>query len=390
MVRITVIACAVFVALIGVLAAVRFNPHDWFPDEQGAQNHARIAKSLSLDENDTEAIAEYKKAVDLAPKNATIRFDYAKALERAGEQSAAAKEISIATNLAPNDKKLQYQHAYFLDRSGEPEAALKQYEKLLASPIKDLELRKNVLYFAAKDYELVGQHKKALELYKADLKLETDLNGAWLGVARCQHNLGKTRDAVATLRRATQRLPDDSKVRFEFAEMLAADNQKQAAIREVGKSVQLNPDYAEDADDFVANLTTGKGDGVLRIPLERVGNSFVVRVMLNRAVEATLVVDSGADVCMISKNLADKLNLDLNDSDQSVVSGVAGEAVVQKTVLDTVRIGPATHHNIRVAVHDLPSGEDGLLGMNLLEKYNFSIDSSRQLLQLSRRPLSTM
>lgn len=385
MIRITLLVCGAFVSLIALASAFHINVHDWFPDEAGAKEHARVAKALSRDAKDAEAIVEYQTAVNLAPKNAAIRFDFAKALERAGQDLEAESEMSAAARLAPNDKKMQYEYAYFFDRVGNTEAAIKQYEPLLTALPADIELRKNILFFAARDYEILGEPKKAYDLYQAYLKLQTNLNGAWLGLARCQHSLNQKAEAIATLRRATVKLPNNSKLRYELGELLAQDNQKDAAIREIRRAVELNPDCAEDADDFIANITRGSGNVMALIPLRRTGNSYLVRVVLNRSVEANLVVDSGADVCMISHDLASKLNLNLNGAEQSVVSGIGGKAQVRKAVIDTMRIGSVTNHNVKVAIHDLPSREDGLLGMNVLRKYNFSIDPSRNLLQLSRR-----
>jgi predicted aspartyl protease len=88
---------------------------------------------------------------------------------------------------------------------------------------------------------------------------------------------------------------------------------------------------------------------------------------------------------MISHDLANKLNLNLERSDEVLLTGITGTNAAKETFVDTIRIGSATEHNVKVAIHDLPSGEDGLLGMNFLKRYNFSIDPKRDILQLTKR-----
>jgi clan AA aspartic protease (TIGR02281 family) len=385
MVKVTLTICLICVAVIGLFATLKINMHEWFPDAEGAKNHVRVAKALWKEEKDSDAIAEYQKAASLDPKNADIHFQFAKALEDAGQEAEAADEFSLAVKLAPHDQKMQYKYAYFLDRQGEVEAAVRQYEQLLASPPSDKELLKDVTYFAAKDYEKLGNFERAQELYLTDLKLGNNLNGPWIGLSRCQQHFGKKRDAIATLQKGIQHLPDDATLHYDLAELLASDNQKNAAIRELKKCVEIDPNYAEDADDFIASITKGSGDTLAIIPLKKSGNSYLVHTTLNHSVEATLVLDSGADVCMISHDLANKLNLNLERSDEVLLTGITGTNAAKETFVDTIRIGSATEHNVKVAIHDLPSGEDGLLGMNFLKRYNFSIDPKRDILQLTKR-----
>jgi clan AA aspartic protease (TIGR02281 family) len=385
MVKVTMIICLIGVAVIGLFAALKVNVHEWFPDEHAAKEHARIAKALWSERKDSEAIAEYQQAASLSPKDAGIHFQYGKALEDAGQYSEAADEMAVAVKLAPHDQKMQYEYAYFLDRQGEIEDAVKQYEQLLSSPPKDKQLRKDVLYFAAKDYEKLGNFEKAEKLYTAELGFETTVNGPWLGLSRCQQHFGKKKEAIATLRKGIQHLPENVTLRYDLAELLVAENQKDAAIRELRKCVEIDPSYAEEADNFIASITQGTGTTLTLIPLKRAGNSYVVRTTLNRSVEANLVLDSGADVCTISEDLASRLKLDMDHAKDVIVTGVTGSRTVKQTFVDTVRIGSATEHNVKVDVHDLATGEDGLLGMNFLKQYNFSIDPKRNILQLTKR-----
>jgi clan AA aspartic protease (TIGR02281 family) len=385
LIKIILILCAVCVALIGLATSFRVNLHDWFPDDQAAHEHLRTANALAHEDNEAAAILEYEQAARLSPKNASIRLQYAKALEKAGQQSEALVEMLQAVKLSPGDKKVQYKYAEFLDSSGDTEAALQQYENLLRSPPTNQELLKDTLFFAAKDYEQLGRYKRAEELYNAYLKVDKTLNSAWLGLSRCQQKSNRSKDAIATLRTGIRFIPRNAVLHHDLGEMLADDNQKDAAIRELRKTVELEPDSADDVSELIARISSGKNNSLVFVPLERTGNSYVARATLNDSAEATLVVDSGADICMISHDLAKRLKLNLTRARPTLVSSVTGTESMGKVIVDTIRVGGATEHEVKVVVHDLPGGEDGLLGMSFLNRYTFSIDPHKNLLQLSKR-----
>lgn len=134
----------------------------------------------------------------------------------------------------------------------------------------------------------------------------------------------------------------------------------------------------------VVNMATGKHT----VKLTRRGNSLTTSVLLNRKINAELIVDTGASDTVISTNLAKKLGIPLNKS-QNVLCQVAdGRTVKGKQVnIKEVRVGGAKVYNVQAVVLD--SGEignsPGLLGMSFLNNFVFKIDTEKELLILQKR-----
>ncbi len=111
------------------------------------------------------------------------------------------------------------------------------------------------------------------------------------------------------------------------------------------------------------------------------GNQAVVPVRISyrdRTVEAWLLLDTGATVTVISKQLADRLGIG-SDSGERRLSQLADGRVIETSRLrvDYLAVGPKMKYNAEVAV--VPSngpalGFDGLLGMNFLGDFRYHVD----------------
>lgn len=122
------------------------------------------------------------------------------------------------------------------------------------------------------------------------------------------------------------------------------------------------------------------------IPLEERGGNYYAQVVLNGKVKAKLIVDTGASNVQISRRLADKLKLRLNESGQTLVKLAGGSLAMGRLVdLKEVRIGRVRVKHVAGLVLERDSGEDGLLGMSFLEHFNFQIDTSTAELILQQR-----
>ncbi len=124
----------------------------------------------------------------------------------------------------------------------------------------------------------------------------------------------------------------------------------------------------------------------MTVPVTKLGGSMVVQVLLNGAVDAHLIVDTGATMTVISYDLGIELGL-LSGSDVSIntVNTAGGSVQVSMTHVGTIQVGSAKASNVAVAIHDLPdsiSGVSGLLGMSFLRNFEVTLDADRGLLRL--------
>jgi len=116
------------------------------------------------------------------------------------------------------------------------------------------------------------------------------------------------------------------------------------------------------------------------------GNHVLVPVTLGylgREVQATLVLDTGADLITIHRPIADQLRLPLTQrANLRVVGGKKIQARLAK--LDYARVGPYEAQDIHALIilhQGSPVSHDGLLGMNFLRGLEYSIDFENQVIR---------
>jgi len=134
----------------------------------------------------------------------------------------------------------------------------------------------------------------------------------------------------------------------------------------------------------VVNMATGKHV----VKLTRRGNSLTANVLLNRKVNADLIIDTGATDTVISSNLAKKTGISVNRGRDIVCQVADGRSVIGKQInIKEVKVGGAKVYNVQAVV--LGSGEmgnsPGLLGMSFLNNFVFKVDTEKELLVLQKK-----
>jgi|CXWL01.1.fsa_nt_gi clan AA aspartic protease (TIGR02281 family) len=130
-------------------------------------------------------------------------------------------------------------------------------------------------------------------------------------------------------------------------------------------------------------------DHVISIPVQRIGQLYVVPVELNGSRTVQLILDTGASHTILSQEVVRDLALLPSDYRPGLVllktaSGSVDARVVQ---IDSMKIATAEVRNSSAAVHtvpDFPAGVDGLLGLSFLHQFEITLDSSKGELRLKR------
>jgi predicted aspartyl protease len=102
-----------------------------------------------------------------------------------------------------------------------------------------------------------------------------------------------------------------------------------------------------------------------------------------KEVQASLLLDTGAEMTVIHQPIADQLNIPLTPGAHV---RVGGGRVINASVakLDYVRVGPYEAKEIQAWVvfpQGPPPKEDGALGMNFLRGLEYSIDFENQVIR---------
>ena len=134
------------------------------------------------------------------------------------------------------------------------------------------------------------------------------------------------------------------------------------------------------------SISTAPVTGAIKIPVKIRGPQVLVPVHFQNGSStavAHLILDTGAMQTMVSKRTARDLRLLSTDSQVRI--GISGSMVADVGVVELVRVGSADVRNMRVTIHDLPFGSEGLLGFDFLGRFQMSIDSEKQEMTLTPR-----
>ncbi len=105
----------------------------------------------------------------------------------------------------------------------------------------------------------------------------------------------------------------------------------------------------------------------------------------NKYERMNIAIDTGASVTTISTQIMEQLGYYTADKSDVIITASGMEKVYKQNV--NILIGDIDLTDIDVYVYDFPDElyTKAILGMNVIEKFNFSIDFDNNLLELSYR-----
>jgi clan AA aspartic protease (TIGR02281 family) len=123
------------------------------------------------------------------------------------------------------------------------------------------------------------------------------------------------------------------------------------------------------------------------IPLIRAGNGFVVEAAVNGGSKLRLLIDTGATLTIIRPAALQRVGIGpAQFAGQTKLDTVGGRVDASVYRISSLSLGPETVANVSIGSVDIPGlgGIDGLLGMNVLGKFEFTIDHTDQVMVLTR------
>ncbi len=177
-------------------------------------------------------------------------------------------------------------------------------------------------------------------------------------------------------------------VHSDESDIIKADRQALAEANAAGISSKIMAAKEQLSDDLgmEADQRRKDAEGII-IPLVPDGQGHLLAdVLINNTIHASLVVDTGSPVVMLTSAFIQKLGLDLSKSNEGYVEVLNGKYKAAAVLLNSVKLGGAQAQEVSATVllEDSKEIKDGLLGLSFLSKFHFTLDQTGQKLILKK------
>lgn len=219
---------------------------------ENAQGHLFMANSLQRAGRLPEAIAHFSEAVRIVPNEPYNVTDYGHALLDNGQFDEAAVQLQRALTLLPGYADAHYYLGLArLSQKRDNEAAM-QFEKALA---RGPQYTKAHLH-AGTAYARLGQHAPAIIHLQKWLAIDPQSVEGLTQLAQVYHSAGNVPAARDTLRKAASFHPRNPHPLAMLAQMAAWEGDVDAAVADYNRALELDPTYAEAANNLAEILAT--------------------------------------------------------------------------------------------------------------------------------------
>jgi clan AA aspartic protease (TIGR02281 family) len=211
-------------------------------------------------------------------------------------------------------------------------------------------------------------------------------------IGELAQKLARTKDhnGLASLYRAMiERQPNHAPYYLALAQAHVAADSPQAALTAL-RYIEYDSQVGSQAREMITRLEgIGRGsisEGKLSaVPLIPSGNHFFVNAKLN-GVPVKLMLDTGASITVIKSELAYTAGIPVDHSHTVTLTTANGRAHAPVAHVKQIQLGNQTIPRFKVVVLDLEelTGVDGLLGMDFLGRYRFTIDREQKTLFLNK------
>jgi len=172
-------------------------------------------------------------------QNPIAHYDLGNALAGRGRVEEAIAQYRKALEINPDLADAHHNLGLALAGRGQVEEAIAQYRKALEINPDDVKVRNNLgnaLAGRGQVEEAIAHYRKALEIKPDDVTTHNNLGAALAG-------RGQVDEAIAHFRKALQVKPDDVDANNNLAFTLAGRGQVEEAIAHYRKALETNPDF---------------------------------------------------------------------------------------------------------------------------------------------------
>lgn len=225
-----------------------------------------------------------------------------------------------------------------------------------------------------------GRSVKGIIVKEDNMKIELDTGFGTVVVSRAQ---------VRSVHKAMPEAQADLKKSWK---------KQQSALRAKEKELEQERErrqrsYGEWVEEGLRRKAAdSRAEGEVKISRDPESQSILVDAVLNGNVKATLVLDTGASIVVLSKRLGTELGIDMTEDAKAGLLELrlaGGRTVKAKAVvLESVDIQGIEEKNVMAAVlmedAEHIGFKDGLLGRSFLGRYNLRIDLKSMVMSMQK------
>ena len=214
------------------------------------------------------------------------------------------------------------------------------------------------------------------------VEIESRVEDTFLVMTRDALQNGDSRFAELSLVEGIEELPNSAKLHIELGRLYTDLTAWDDAIRVLQRAKELDRTLAMIADGLLARVDDAlrRRDAVI-IPIQPT-SALRTGALIDDA-RYNFIIDTGATYTAIPSALAVELGYDLRRATKVVVRTAGGAISAPLIQVQSLSLEGYTVRNLRVLV--LSSGlSEGLLGLNFLNHFKYSVDATRQEFRLER------
>ncbi len=218
------------------------------PDYEIAHNNLGVA--LAKRGEPEQAMEEFRKALALLPDYAMAHNNLGNTLAKLHRTHEAVNEFHAALELNPQYAEAHSDLAMALLELGKPAEAVAEYQKAVEIKPDWIGARYNLAVTLAR----LGRRDDAIAQYEKTLKLKPDSIEARSNLANLLLEAGRTSDAVLQFQKVLEFKPELAEARYGLGAALADAGRLDEAIASYRAAVGLKPDYADAYYNLAAAL----------------------------------------------------------------------------------------------------------------------------------------
>jgi clan AA aspartic protease (TIGR02281 family) len=245
------------------------------------------------------------------------------------------------------------------ERKKEREKAKKESEKL------EKELRElNAVLASVSEKLSTTRPQEALEKYNA---LVNEFNSLVAKIKIAEYNKNELQRKLISLNKTiSEYINECGLFRNRFMKRVSA-----SGVYAEKENMYFFTGVKKELDEIEEDFTK------YTVEFDRLGLNIVVEVLLNGIVKTNLMVDTGASIVVISKDIAEKLGIDTERKTASILLTLADGRKVPANpiILNSIKVGEVEVKNVEAAVLKETQEEQGLLGMSFLDNFIVKIDA---------------